>query len=202
MRGLPGQRLVLDRTHREIVALSGDGVQRFRPDGESVALVPVGGPMRALSPDGLRIAVWRKGAKEKAVGIHDARDGALVHHLSVDSGNIDMVVFAGPNVLVRHHEKKRVSFFDEQGRCTHRVQAKGLATTGSAIDELHPLIRGTVLAFCPFPRGETLLVDATSRLLARWKLDRFYAGGTSFLADNGTTTVFARCYQGTRSLLF
>lgn len=202
----------LDRSRQQIVAVSGEGLRRF--DAKSGALVkelPLSGPKHAMSTDGELIATWKKAAAAKTIAISDAETGSLVSTLTVDEGHIDQVVFvraaggaATAHVLVRYQDGKRVMSFDltAKGKSLTRLLARDLGSAGAAIEELFPLRCGSVLAFSPYPRGDTFLFDANARILRRWELERFYSGGRSFIADGGDRVLFGHARDSSKLLRF
>jgi hypothetical protein len=205
-RGFPEQTISLDRKRRRLVASSRAGTRVFdAKTGAILADLALSGDAHAVSPDGKRIATWKNAAAVKKIPISNLDDGKELFAITTDSGKIDRVVFATDGrILVRHHGGKRVSTFDARGALVHRLMTRDLGNPGSGVDEIFPLARGAVLAFAPYPRAETFLVDPTGRLLEEWRLQKetLYTGGKSFVADAGDRSLFAHSRNFTRLLAF
>jgi len=200
LEGLPGQRLLVDRANRRLIAAAPSGVWLFGLDGSVGDRLPLSADGAALSADGARIAVWSAGEKARKVTVAEAQRSETLHTLTVDKGNIDAALFVGEQLAVRYHQKKRLALFDGRGKQLQRVQAKDLGERGHAVDELFALLGGDLLAFTPFPKGMTMLVGWDAQLRGQWKLERFYIGGASALADHGDRVLFSHSRDSTRLL--
>ena len=131
-RGLPGQ--VVSRSGEHLVAASEKGVRVFElASGELVKEFPLSAPRHAVSDD-LRIATWRFAADFRTVTVSSLRDGSELRVLTVDKGHIDRVVFAGDQLLVRYHAKKRVAVFDAAGK-SRRIASPEASRRGLLRDQ-------------------------------------------------------------------
>jgi hypothetical protein len=206
--GHAGQSISQDRAGGRVLALGPSGALRvFAPSGAlqaEVSLVVEAAAKRfhALAPDGRRLATWVTAPKSRKVEVFAVDDGTKLLTLTVDSGTIDSVVFAGDDLFVRYHDGKRVAIFDARGKQTSRVQARELGARGASVDVIFPLGRGQILGFSPFPRGDVILVDAGAQLVARWELENFYSGGKSYIAEGGGRVCFAHRHRRTRLTRF
>lgn len=198
------QRILVDDKQSEVIVCSAAGTRRYGLDGKPVSKVDVrfAGSHHQLVGEH-HLAVWNDRAREVRIARRDTMTGEL--DLTLDATDVDYVTCdpKGERFMVRYHRGKRVAAFDgKTGRRTHRVQARDLGTKGSAVEALFPLRRGAILAFAPYPRGETLLVDLDARLLFQWKLGRFYAGGRSFFVEDERSALFAHTTESSRALRF
>lgn len=157
-----------------------------RANGKTVATLPIGGAGHAVSRDGKRLAVWAGGKASKQVQLFATKDGAELGAVKLDSGDVDCAVFTDDGrVLVRYHGGLRVAFLDAAGKLGARVEGRRLGTSGSTVRVVFPLVRGAVLGFANYPRGEAVVVDPQSQVLARWTLGTLFVGGQTRFAEGG-----------------
>lgn len=156
-----------------------------RATGKTLATLPIGGAGHTVSPDGSRLAVWA-GGKSKTVQLVSTKDGAPLVVAKLDSGDVDRAVFTDDGrLLVRYHGGLRVAFLDAAGKLGGRVEGRRLGTSGSTVRVVFPSVRGAVLGFASYPRGEAVLVDPQSQVLARWTLGTLFVGGQTRFAEGG-----------------
>ncbi|MFO0599375.1 MAG: hypothetical protein U0228_28970 [Myxococcaceae bacterium] len=173
-----------------------------RASGKTVATLAIGGAGHAVSRDGSRLAVWAGGKASKEVRLVSTKDGAALGGAKLDSGDVDHAVFTDDGrLLVRYHGGLRVAFLDAAGKLGGRVEGRRLGTSGSTVRVTFPLLRGAVLGFANYPRGEAVLVDPQSQVLARWTLGTLYVGGQTRFAEGGGRLILTHDFATQRVLV-